>query len=65
MALYAHITGWGTSVPEKVLTNDDIAQMVDTNDKWIRERTGIRERHIADKKDTTASLAAQALTHDP
>lgn len=60
---YAHITGWGMSVPEKVLTNDDLAQMVDTNDEWIRERTGIRERHIAGKDDTTASLATNAAAN--
>lgn len=58
--IYAHITGWGMSVPEKVLTNHDLAQMVDTNDKWIRERTGIRERRIAAKDETTASLATEA-----
>ena len=57
---YAHITGWGMYVPEQVLTNDDLAKMVDTNDKWIRERTGIRERHIASKAQTTASLATEA-----
>ena len=58
--IYAHITGWGMSVPEKILTNDDIAKMVDTNDKWIRERTGIRERHIAADDETTASLGTEA-----
>ncbi|MEX1248309.1 MAG: beta-ketoacyl-ACP synthase III [Anaerolineales bacterium] len=57
---YAHITGWGMYVPEKVLTNDDLAQMVDTNDEWIRERTGIRERRIAAADETTASLAVEA-----
>lgn len=57
---YAHITGWGMSVPDKVLTNDDLAKMVDTNDKWIRERTGIRERRIAAKNETTASLGTEA-----
>ena len=40
---YAHITGWGMAVPEPVMTNDDIAKIVETNDQWIRERTGIRE----------------------
>lgn len=60
---YAHITGWGMHVPEKVLTNDDLAKIVDTNDAWIRERTGIRERHIAAKSDTTASLAVEAATN--
>ena len=42
---YAHITGWGISVPEPILTNDDIAKMVDTSDEWIRSRTGIRQRN--------------------
>jgi 3-oxoacyl-[acyl-carrier-protein] synthase-3 len=57
---YAHITGWGMSVPEKVLTNFDLAQMVETNDDWIVSRTGIRERRIAEKNQTTASLATKA-----
>ena len=43
----AHITGWGMSAPESILTNDDISKMVETNDQWIRERTGIRERRVA------------------
>jgi 3-oxoacyl-[acyl-carrier-protein] synthase-3 len=47
-------------VPEKILTNDDLAQMVDTNDEWIRSRTGIEQRHIAAKNQTTASLATDA-----
>jgi 3-oxoacyl-[acyl-carrier-protein] synthase-3 len=58
--MYAHITGWGTALPEKILTNDDISKIVDTNDEWIRERTGIRQRYIADGSETTASLGAQA-----
>jgi 3-oxoacyl-[acyl-carrier-protein] synthase-3 len=57
---YAHITGWGVAIPPKVLTNDDIAQMVDTNDEWIRSRTGIEERHIAGPEESTATLAAEA-----
>ncbi len=57
---YAHITGWGMAVPEQVLTNDDLAQMVDTNDEWIRTRTGIRERHVAGPEESTATLATQA-----
>ncbi len=60
MSPYAHITGWGMSVPEKVLTNDDISKMVDTNHDWIVERTGIETRHIAGPTDTTATLGAQA-----
>ena len=57
---FAHITGWGMSVPESILTNDDLSKMVDTNDEWIRERTGIRERRIARDGQTTASLAVEA-----
>ncbi|MEN8171458.1 MAG: beta-ketoacyl-ACP synthase III [Chloroflexota bacterium] len=60
MNIYAHITGWGTSVPEKVLTNDDLAEMVDTNDEWIQSRTGIRERHIVSEEQSTATLASEA-----
>ncbi len=60
MSVYAHITGWGMAVPEQVLTNDDLAQRVETSDEWIRSRTGIRERRIAAAGETTASLAARA-----
>ncbi len=57
---YAHITGWGTSVPQSILTNDDIAKMVETNDEWIRSRTGIRERRIAAEDQFTSTLAIDA-----
>lgn len=60
MTRQAHITGWGMVVPERVLTNDDIAEMVDTNDEWIRTRTGVRERRIASPEESTATLAAEA-----
>lgn len=56
----AQITGWGKYVPEKVLTNDDLAKMVDTNDEWITSRTGIKERHIRGENDTTTSMAVSA-----
>ena len=56
----AHITGWGKSVPSKILTNEDLTKMVDTSDEWIRSRTGIRERHIAVEDESTASLGAEA-----
>ena len=59
---YAHITGWGMYVPKKVLTNDDLSKMVDTNDQWIRERTGIRERHIAAPGHTSSYLGVKAAT---
>lgn len=54
------VTGLGMYVPPRVLSNDDIAKMVDTNDEWIRSRTGIRERRIADPGTTTSDLAYRA-----
>jgi len=57
---YAQIVGWGMYVPSKVLTNDDLAGMVDTSDNWIRERTGIVERRIAAPNETTATMAIRA-----
>jgi len=60
MSPFAHITGWGMTIPERVLTNHEISKMVDTTDEWIRERTGIRERRIASEDQTTASLAVEA-----
>jgi 3-oxoacyl-[acyl-carrier-protein] synthase-3 len=54
------IKGWGKYVPEKVLTNDDLSKMVDTNDEWITQRTGIKERHIRGENDTTTSMACSA-----
>jgi 3-oxoacyl-[acyl-carrier-protein] synthase-3 len=56
----AIITGTGSALPEKRLTNDDLSKIVDTNDEWITQRTGIKERRIAGEGDTTASLAAAA-----
>lgn len=60
MSLYAAITGWGMAVPERVVTNDDLAQLIDTSDEWIRTRTGIRERHIAGTDEYTSVLATRA-----
>ncbi len=54
------IVGTGSALPEKVLTNDDLAQRVDTSDEWIRSRTGIRERRIAAEGETTSVLSARA-----
>jgi 3-oxoacyl-[acyl-carrier-protein] synthase-3 len=56
----AHIVGWGKYVPQRVLTNDDLSRMVDTSDEWIVTRTGIRERHLAEEGETTATMAVQA-----
>lgn len=60
MSLKAVVLGCGTYLPERVLTNDDLAKRVDTSDKWIRERTGIRERHIAAEGEFTSDLAVAA-----
>ncbi|MFT5599238.1 MAG: 3-oxoacyl-[acyl-carrier-protein] synthase-3 [Chitinophagales bacterium] len=57
---YARITGTGGYLPENVMTNDDIAKFVDTNDQWIRERTGIEQRHIVVDGQTTVDLAEGA-----
>ena len=57
---YARITGTGGYLPEKILTNHDLENMVDTSDEWIRDRTGIRQRHIAGDKEYTVDLAEQA-----
>ena len=57
---YARITGTGSYLPEKILTNHDLEKMVDTNDEWIRDRTGISERHIAADDEFTVDLAEQA-----
>jgi len=57
---YAHITGWGMAVPVPILTNDDISKMVDTNDAWIRDRTGIHERRIARDNQFPSTLGVEA-----
>jgi len=54
------IIGTGFYVPEKVLTNEDLEKMVDTNHEWIITRTGIAERHIAEDNETTSDVAAKA-----
>ncbi len=59
-ACRAVILGTGSFVPDKVLTNDEIAQRVDTSDEWISSRTGIRSRHITGDGESTALLATEA-----
>ena len=58
--VFARIAGTGSYLPEKVLTNDDLAKFVDTSDEWITARTGIRERHVAAEGETTGDLAYHA-----
>jgi 3-oxoacyl-[acyl-carrier-protein] synthase-3 len=60
MTRFAHVTGWGMSAPANVLTNQDLEQIVDTNDEWIVSRTGIKERHVAGKHESTSTFALNA-----
>ncbi len=60
MTLYSRIAGTGGYLPETVLTNDQLAQTIDTSDSWILERTGIRERRIAAPDETSSSMAERA-----
>lgn len=62
MSTRAYVAGCGTAVPDQRLTNAELEQRVDTSDQWIVERTGIRERRIAAREETTASLAVAAGT---
>jgi 3-oxoacyl-[acyl-carrier-protein] synthase-3 len=56
----AAMTGWGSCLPEKILTNADLEKLVDTSDEWIRSRTGIRERRLAAPSESSASLGLAA-----
>ena len=56
----ARVIGCGTSLPSNIVTNDDLAKKVDTSDEWIRERTGIRQRHIAREGEKTSDLGLTA-----
>ncbi|HSW64741.1 MAG TPA: beta-ketoacyl-ACP synthase III [Dissulfurispiraceae bacterium] len=58
--LRAKITGTGSYAPDKLLTNKDLERIVETSEEWILERTGIRQRHIAAKDQTTSDLAVEA-----
>lgn len=57
---YSRVLGTGGALPERVLTNAELVQMVDTTDQWIQERTGIRQRHIAGDGEHTGDLAHRA-----
>src|SRR3546814_18012062 len=61
--IYSRIIGTGRYLPEKVVTNADLEMMVETSDEWIRDRTGIRQRHVAATGETTGDLALYAATH--
>lgn len=57
---YARIAGIGSFLPEKVITNKDLEKTLDTSDEWIRERTGIKRRHVASDGQTTSSMGLEA-----
>ena len=58
--IYSRIVGTGSALPDKIVTNKDLEKIMDTDDQWIRERTGIRERRIVVEGETTTTLAEEA-----
>lgn len=58
--IWSRIVGTGSYLPAKIVTNDDLAKRMDTSDEWIRTRTGIRQRHIAEPSQASSDLAAEA-----
>ena len=60
MRIYSKIIGTGSDLPEKILTNADLEKMVDTDDQWIQDRTGIKQRHVAGEGETTSTMGLKA-----
>ncbi len=60
MSFHSEVIGSGSYLPDRLVTNDDLAKIVDTTDEWIVERTGIRQRHLAADGELTSDLALQA-----
>lgn len=58
--VHAQIVGWGKYAPAKVVTNEDLARLVDTSDEWIKSRTGISQRRIAEPRESTSTMAVRA-----
>lgn len=58
--IFARIAGTGSYLPERIVTNDDLAKTIDTSDEWIAARTGIRQRHVAAEGECTSDLALEA-----
>lgn len=56
----ARIIGMGAYAPKRILTNADLEKMIETSDAWIMQRSGIRERHVADESEATSDLALRA-----
>lgn len=63
MLYYPRITGWGMYIPQRILTNQELAGVIDTSDAWIRARTGIRERRIAGDHETASTMGIEAGRH--
>ena len=60
MSFSCHVSGFGHAVPERIVTNQELSEMIDTTDEWIVERTGISQRHIASDEESSATLGATA-----
>lgn len=58
--IYGRLAGYGKSLPEKVVTNEELAGKIETSDEWITERTGIKQRHVVGDKDQCSTLATDA-----
>jgi 3-oxoacyl-[acyl-carrier-protein] synthase-3 len=58
--IHSRIAGTGSYLPPRIVTNDELAKRLDTSDEWIRERTGIRQRHIAEESQASSDLALEA-----
>jgi len=58
--IWSRIAGTGSYLPARIVTNDDLARRMDTSDEWIRTRTGIRQRHVAEPSQTASDLGAEA-----
>ena len=61
MGMRSKIVGTGMHVPDKVVTNDDLAELMDTSDEWIKQRTGISERRWITQGETPADLGRKAI----
>ena len=61
MKSYAKITAQGAYVPEKVMTNEDFEEIVETSDEWIQQRTGMKERRIAAEDEYSSDMSYQAV----
>ncbi|MQM37932.1 3-oxoacyl-[acyl-carrier-protein] synthase 3 [wastewater metagenome] len=60
MSVYARIRGTGSHLPERVVTNEELERLVETSDRWIRERTGIAQRHVVADGETCGDIATRA-----